>query len=543
VLGQSLDYTTTLAAVARLAVPEIADWCSIHMLAEDGSIMPLAVAHVDPQKVALAEQLQAKYPPVIDAPTGVPNVLRTGTSELYREIDDELLSAAAQDERHLQILRELGLVSAMIVPLVARGRTLGAIALVSAESGKHFDADDLLLAEDLARRAAAAVDNAMLYRSVQREKEAAEAANNAKDQFLAMLSHELRTPLTPVLITIQVMQRDRQLPDEVRSDLELIRRNVELEARLIDDLLDLTRISKGKLQLDLQPVDAHRSIRDALEICCAEADEKGLKVELDLSARGYFVRADSARLQQVFWNLLKNAIKFTPSGGHVRITTSNDEAGRLRVAVSDTGIGIEPPALARIFDAFEQGAPAITRQFGGLGLGLAISKALIDMHGGSLSASSAGKDRGSTFTITLATVGTPMESRNGDDPRQRETPEQRAVRILMVDDHEDTSRALKRLLSRLGYEVLTADSMRSALTAAEAGPFDLLISDIGLPDGSGHELMRQLLARQPIKGIALSGFGMEEDIRKSKEAGFREHLTKPINLAKLQAVIRELVRT
>jgi signal transduction histidine kinase len=277
-----------------------------------------------------------------------------------------------------------------------------------------------------------------------------------------MLSHELRTPLTPVLITIQVMQRDRQLPDEVRSDLELIRRNVELEARLIDDLLDLTRISKGKLQLDLQPVDAHRSIRDALEICCAEADEKGLKVELDLSARGYFVRADSARLQQVFWNLLKNAIKFTPSGGHVRITTSNDEAGRLRVAVSDTGIGIEPPALARIFDAFEQGAPAITRQFGGLGLGLAISKALIDMHGGSLSASSAGKDRGSTFTITLATVGTPMESRNGDDPRQRETPEQRAVRILMVDDHEDTSRALKRLLSRLGYEVLTADSMRSA---------------------------------------------------------------------------------
>ncbi|HYO09803.1 MAG TPA: response regulator [Tepidisphaeraceae bacterium] len=376
--------------------------------------------------------------------------------------------------------------------------------------------------------------------TLRKAKEAAEAANNAKDQFLAVLSHELRTPLMPVLTTVQTLELEPTLGEDVREGLSVIRRNVELEARLIDDLLDLTRISKGKLQLNFDSVDLHDVIRSAVEICSVDLTTKRLRTTVDLTAAKRAVRGDPARLQQVFWNLIKNAIKFTPAGGHITIHSYDDPAGSVRVAVSDTGIGIEPAALGRIFDAFEQADQWVTRQFGGLGLGLAISKALVDLHGGKLRAASGGVGQGATFTIELRpTTAVAEAAPAGDAPRADVTPP-RDVRILLVDDHLDTNRAMARLLQRLGYVVDTADSVQSALDVAGAKKFDLLISDIGLPDGSGLELMRELLERQPIKGIALSGFGMEEDVKKSKAAGFYEHLTKPINFKRLETAIREL---
>jgi PAS domain S-box-containing protein len=370
-------------------------------------------------------------------------------------------------------------------------------------------------------------------------KEAAEAADKAKDQFLAVLSHELRTPLTPVLSGVQSLVSEPGLSEDAQQTIEMIRRNVELEARLIDDLLDLTRIARGKLQLDLEIADLHEIVKSVVEMCAVDCRNKNLRLIVDLRSSQHHVRGDAARLHQVLWNLLKNAIKFTPPGGAITVrSTGSDDWMKLEVI--DTGIGIEPETLPRIFFAFEQADASIAQRFGGLGLGLAISKSLIDMHGGRLRAASQGVGNGSTFTVELLTA-------SADDahaPAPAQAPASAAgqgLRILMVDDHEDTSRALKRLLSGLGYDVKLAHNVESALEIASTHPFDLIISDIGLPDGSGLDLMRELCARRPIKGIALSGFGMEEDIRKSHEAGFREHLIKPVNLQKLQAVIQRVV--
>jgi signal transduction histidine kinase/CheY-like chemotaxis protein len=385
--------------------------------------------------------------------------------------------------------------------------------------------------------------------ALKESRDALVAANNAKDQFLAVLSHELRTPLMPVLMTVQALEEDRALtPAALQEALAVIRRNVELEARLIDDLLDLTRVSKGKLQLNFDTVDLHAVITSAMDICSVDVVGKKLTTTLDLSAKHHHVRGDPARLQQVFWNLIKNAVKFTPAGGHITVHSFDDPSGAVKVAVSDTGIGIDAAALSRIFDAFEQADQSVTRQFGGLGLGLAISKALIDLHGGKLTATSAGANRGSTFTLEMRPTAATAQGDNGDAPAATSAdapapvPDHKPadVRILLVDDHHDTNRAMARLLMRLGYDVCTADSVASALDAAGSREFDLLISDIGLPDGSGLELMQQLLQRQPIKGIALSGFGMEEDVKKSKAAGFYEHLTKPINFKRLESAIRDL---
>lgn len=390
--------------------------------------------------------------------------------------------------------------------------------------------------------------------AIREAKESAEAASRAKDQFLAVLSHELRTPLMPVLTTVQTLKIDPDLPRHIRSDLEMIRRNVELEARLIDDLLDLTRIAKGKLQLNLESVDVHTSIASALEICRGDIASKRINVVTALRATRTIVLGDPARLQQVFWNLVNNAIKFTPAGGTLTFRSEDAADHRVSFSVTDTGIGIDADVLPRIFDAFEQGQTTVTRKFGGLGLGLAISRALVGLHGGTITANSDGKDRGTTFSIELPLMRealrssrSPSREDSGDVGAASSGPPAPDINILLVDDHEDTNRAMCRLLERLGYKVRTAQSVRTALEAAEQAPFDLLISDIGLPDGSGVDLMRQLMDRhkssgasQPLRGIALSGFGMEEDIQRSRDAGFHDHLIKPVNFKRLETVIREL---
>ncbi len=372
-------------------------------------------------------------------------------------------------------------------------------------------------------------------------KESAEAANRAKDQFLAVLSHELRTPLTPVLATVHALEDQPDLNEESRFLIEIIHRNIELEARLIDDLLDLTRISKGKLQLNLETIDAHQLLRQVVYDCASDVRSKELDLVVELTARHYMVRADSARLQQVLWNLIKNAIKFTPERGIVSIRTRDDGRGHLLVEVRDTGIGIDMEVLPRIFEAFEQGERTITRRYGGLGLGLAISKAIIDMHGGNLSAVSDGKDHGATFLIELATDPSAEDiGCNGVGEIVDELPKKN-IRILLVDDHEDTGKVMKLLLEREGYDIRMANNVASAIKAVEGEEFDLLISDIGLPDGTGIDLIHHIRQHRKIPGIALSGFGMEDDIRRSKEAGFIEHLTKPVSFQRLHGVIREII--
>ena len=381
-----------------------------------------------------------------------------------------------------------------------------------------------------------------------RANEVLQAASNAKDQFLAVLSHELRTPLTPVLIGVTELLEDDATPESIRPFLEVARRNVELEARLIDDLLDVTRISQGKLRLNREVVDAHALIRQAIEICRGEITTSGVTLDVALDAADHFVDGDPARIQQIAWNLIKNAAKFTPKEGRIAVRTASDRdddgTGRLALTVADTGVGIDPAALPRIFNAFEQGGSAITRQFGGLGLGLAISRSLADGHGGHLVAASVGKGHGATFTLELPTVPAPGRVIAGPAAPPAEDRRGRPLSLLLVEDNADTLRVMARLLLRRGYRVRTASSVAQALAAARAeGPFDLVISDVGLPDGSGLDLMRQILELGPARGVALSGFGTEEDRRRSHEAGFIEHLVKPVDFARLESTIRSISAT
>jgi signal transduction histidine kinase len=371
------------------------------------------------------------------------------------------------------------------------------------------------------------------------------AANAAKDQFLAQLSHELRSPLTPVIA--MVGELEAEVPDSkpVKEALEVVRRNVELEARLIDDLLDITRISKGKLQLSFEPISIHQILQRAYEICRNEIEAKNLEVNFGLRAVHTYVEGDPARLQQVFWNLIKNSVKFTPEGGRISIETLNPAPDKIEVRVTDTGIGIESETIGKIFDAFEQGQSDITRRFGGLGLGLTISKTLIDAHGGHIRVQSSGKNQGAVFTVELNTIESPVE-RDGhgeDRPTDRKPGATVAShrRVLLVDDHHDTCLGMKRMLERRGYQITIAHSAEQAVEKVRTQEFDLLISDIGLPDRSGYELMREVRLNKHLPGIALSGFGSEQDVNQAREAGFAEHLTKPINFERLEKTIQSLL--
>ena len=375
---------------------------------------------------------------------------------------------------------------------------------------------------------------------LQRAKNEAEEANRSKDRFLAMLSHELRTPLTPVLMTLASLRREPNLSDDLRRDLEVLQRNVELEALLIDDLLDLTRIAHGKLELHNDAVDIHGTLEHAISISAGDISSKGIRVTRHFEAREHHCWADGARIQQVFWNLVKNAAKFTPSGGQIEIRTRNSETHQIIIEISDTGIGIEEELMPRIFDAFEQGGHLITSKYGGLGLGLAISKRVVDLHSGMIAAYSAGPGRGATFTVTLNA----METSLLEGPvlfLESEPPQPQVVQILFVEDHEDTARVLGRILRNAGFEVTHAANIAEARARAGSRRFDLLISDLGLPDGSGLDLMKTLRDAHGLKGIALSGFGTDDDVAASTAAGFAAHLTKPIDWDRLRAEINRLM--
>jgi PAS domain S-box-containing protein len=375
----------------------------------------------------------------------------------------------------------------------------------------------------------------------------AEAASRAKDRFLAVLSHELRTPLSPVVMSIAAMEIDPDLPLKFHEDVAMIRRNIELEVKLIDDLLDLSRVASGKLRLHPQPVRVHEILRHVLQSSVSDMAAKRLDLVSHLDAADDRVTADPARLQQVFWNILRNAAKFTPERGRITVRTGNgpSESGtpQLVVELSDTGAGIAPEQLWRIFDAFEQGDMRTTRQFGGLGLGLAIAKAVVEIHGGTIHAASEGEGRGATFTVRLNTTHPATTARAGDDaaPAPATRPSDTAHRVLLVEDHPDSARTLARLLAGAGYEVQTAHSVAAALHLASASPFDVMVSDIGLPDGTGYELMAQIRDQYAIPGIALSGFGMEDDLRKGRDAGFEEYVVKPVSVAHIDRAIRRIL--
>jgi two-component system, chemotaxis family, CheB/CheR fusion protein len=428
--------------------------------------------------------------------------------------------------------------------------------------------DKGLIVRDGEGKAVRVVGSTLDVSERRRSQEALEKAHRelqeaveTKDRFLATLSHELRTPLTPVLAVISRLTADPRLTP-FAGEFAMIQRNVELEARLIDDLLDLTRIARGKLELHRQAIDLRRVIEHALATAEQDIAARGLRLDVRLTSEEHRLWADAPRLTQVFWNLLSNAVKFTPEGGAVTVESrlEGSLAGprELVIAVRDTGIGIEPEVLPRIFKAFEQTDRRITRRFGGLGLGLAVSRAIVDLHGGRLTAESEGRRMGACFTVRLPVAvavqggdldetgvwfSRPRPAVAAPPPPVSETD--RPLHILLVEDHEDTAEAMTDLLRLMGHEVTVATSVAAALAVAGAihegsgRRLDLVVSDLGLPDGSGQDVMRELAQRYGLRGIALSGYGMEEDVRRSQEAGFLRHLTKPVDLQMLKAAIRQ----
>ena len=659
-LNRSLDYEQTLASLAWVAVPTIADWCAVDIV-EGGQLQRLAVAHVDPAKVELAKEFQRRWPVDLEATTGVPGIIRSGRPELVSEITDAMIEQAMPDSERRTALLQLGLRSYIGVPIRRGDATIGAITLIMAESGRHYDSTDLALAVTLADRASSAIANAHVFRQVEVERDrlallissspaaialvrgpdlvfemvnppfektfggrplrgtrqaeldptgtssvelrrvfetgeafdakerastfdwegtgqpttryfdvkltptrdaagnvdgvlifshdvtdkvtarhAIEEANRAKDEFLAMLGHELRNPLAPILTALELMQL--RAPESCERERTVIGRQVKHVVRLVDDLLDVSRITRGNIELEREEIDVADSIGKAIEMASPLLEER--RHELVTSyTRGLYVNADPVRLAQVVANLLTNAAKYTERGGTITIAATR-EGDHIAIRVSDTGVGITADVLPHVFDTFYQSRQAIDRAQGGLGLGLAIVRMLVELHGGQVAATSAGLGKGSEFTVWLPALVASTRSRPALGTPIKGAYPLHLEGVLIVDDNQDALALLADALESRGFLIHRAHDAPSALTLAQRTVPRIALLDIGLPVMDGYELgrrLRELPGLEDIRLVAVTGYGTAADVEKSREAGFLAHLVKPISLDAVQVTLEQLL--
>lgn len=546
-LVSSLDCERTLQSVARICVPGFADWCAVYVV-DEGEIRRLGFKHANQEKTLKLQQLQRRHPFDPNMTAGVANVIRSGQPEIYSEITDDVIAKMTRSPEVAEEIKRLGFNSVIVVPLSARDHVLGAVALAITESDRRYDSKDLAFAAELAARAGMAVDNARLYRSAQE-------ASRTKDEFLATVSHELRTPLTAMLGWVRMM-RSGKLPDDAfEHGLAVIERNAKSQAKLVDDLLDVARIISGKLQMNVRAVDLPSVIEAAMESIRPAADAKKISLKSSLHPADQPLFGDPDRLQQVMWNLLSNAVKFTPPGGRVDISVEHSPS-EATIRVSDTGRGISAEFLPYVFERFRQSESSITRSHPGLGLGLAIVRHLVELHGGTVSAESAGEGAGATFTVTLPMrpqvpvtsaphgwagspplAKTPVQSQGGAQASQTLS----GLHVLLVEDEPDAREVIKLVLEQCGALVTDVSSVREALNEVENAPPDVLISDIAMPDEDGYSLMRKLRERgSRLPAAALTALAKEEDRARAMAEGFKAHLSKPVDPGELTAVVASL---
>jgi PAS domain S-box-containing protein len=539
-LAALVDDRSTLQKVAGLAVPFFADWCAVDMLAGDGTLRRLAVAHIDPAKVELAHELSRRMPPDPNAATGVWAVIRSGKPELVPEITDAMLAEGVRDPELLAIFRELGLKSYMAVPLVARGKVLGAVTFISAETGRRYGPADLAVAEDLAHRAAVALENARLYNEVRE-------ADRRKDEFLATLAHELRNPLAPIRNGLEVLKSpgaDAVTAAAVRAVME---RQLQHLVRLVDDLLDVSRVMRGKVELRKARVDLADVVARAVETARPALDARRHDFAVEGPGEPLILDADPVRLAQVIGNLLTNAAKYTDPGGRVRLSVRR-EGGAAVLRVRDDGIGIPPEILPQVFELFVQADHATTRAQGGLGIGLTLVKSLVEMHGGSVAAHSDGPGKGSEFTVRLPlAAGAVPEAAAGVRNGSAAIPAagtRAARRVLVVDDNVDAAESLALVLRLGGHAVRVAHNGPRALELAGAERPEIVFLDIGMPGMDGYEVARRLRASGAAGTVlvALTGWGTPEDRRRSAAAGFDHHLVKPVEIDEVQRLLAAPVK-
>ena len=531
-LGASLDYQATLAELSRLLVPRFADWCVVDLFTDAGTLQRVAVQHPDPARVALANEIFARFPPRPQARHGAWHVIRTRQPEWVAEITDRMVEENAEGTEHLALLRGLNLRSYICVPLIARDVPIGVLTVVHAESGRHYRQSDVEVCADLARRAAAAVDNARLYEQLKAE-------DRRKDEFLATLAHELRNPLAPIRTGLALLQATTTA-DTLERTRQVMERQLAHLVRLIDDLLDLSRVSRGAVQLALERTDLWSVIGMAIEASRPLLDAAGVTLSVRPPEKPIALEADRTRLSQVLSNLLNNAAKFTERGGHVELSAI-EQGPDVLIAVKDSGVGISSHMLARIFDMFVQVRES-PGSHTGLGIGLTLVQRLVELHGGRVWAESDGPGRGSTFLVRLPRAAAIVAA---PEPAPRATPPSAvasARQVLVVDDNVDAADMLAAVLALDGHEVRTASSGPEALELLQNYRPDVAFLDIGLPGMSGHELAAQLRGDARLRGlvlVAVTGWGQAEDRRRSKEAGFDEHLTKPVETARVLAIVAE----
>jgi PAS domain S-box-containing protein len=503
-LGSSLDYEETLRTVAQLAVPQIADWCAVDVVDEHGEVQRLAVSHIDSAQASTAG-------------SAVADVIGFGTALMRPNV--------------------------IVVPLTAHRRTFGALTFVYADSARTYSDVDFRFAHDMAYRAALAVENARAYRQVQ-------AANRAKDEFLATLSHELRTPLNAVLGWARMLRGGAVSQEKMARAFEVVERNALAQLDLVEDLLDLSRVITGKFRLDVQPVSLTATINAAVEAIQPAAAAKGITVKVDAGSDESLISGDEARLQQVIWNLLSNAIKFTLRGGRVTVTLRRQES-QFEIEVSDTGEGIEPAVLPYVFDRFRQGDSGTTRTHQGLGLGLAIVRHIVELHGGRVDVASPGKGQGATFMISLPFVQPVRIAalKSGRDvvipARRPYTAALSGVRALVVDDDGDTRELLAEVLRSRGVVVTAVSSVEEGLAALDREVPDILLSDIAMPDRDGFDLIRRVRERPADRGghvpaVAITAYARPEDTERSLASGYQMHVTKPVDMDELIATVASL---
>ncbi|MEP6864290.1 MAG: PAS domain S-box protein [Deltaproteobacteria bacterium] len=532
------DYRDALRRIATLACPRMADWASVDIVdPATRQIEQLAVAHVDPAKVEFARELAKKYPPDPSSQTGAYNVIRTGRSELYPEIPNELLQRGARDEEHLRLIRELDLQSAMVVPLRGQREVYGAMSFIFVGETRRYTEEDLELAEELSKRVSLMIERRRL-------EEQAELANRMKDEFLATISHELRTPLQAILGYGAMLER--KIAVDTDKAITVIMRNAHAQARLVEDMLDMSRILSGKLGLTMTRVDLAAAVAAAVDSIRPAATARGQRISVELAEDLGPVMGDFERLQQIVWNLVSNAVKFTPREGSIAVRAAR-AGSSVRITVTDTGKGIPAEHLTAIFDRFRQVDSSSTRGHSGLGLGLAIVKYLVEAHAGSITVHSDGPGRGSTFTITLQAQLEPIaKDAAGCAPREPvSTVALAGIRVLIVDDDDDTRHAIADTLVSVGARVDQASSAEDALHRLAQSPPDVLLSDIGMPTQDGYALIRRVRALPPERGgqvpaVALTAYARREDVTKAKTSGFQLHVSKPVAVENLIDAIKRL---
>ena len=533
-LASSLDDRATLASVARLAVPEVADWAVV-LVVTGGLPLPVAAQHADPARLADLWEM-ARRPPSPENAGGVFDVIREGEARLFPTVPP---FTQFSDPDYVRLVQKVGYTSSMIVPLRARSNTFGCIVLGAV--GRHFKDADLSLAQSLADRGALAADNARLYREAQ-------DANRIKDEFLATLSHELRTPLNAIVGWAKLLQGG-ELDEATRvRAVATIDRNARAQTQLIEDILDVSRIVAGKLSLDVRAVDMAAVVEGAVDTVRHAAEAKGVRLVTDIARDGGPLEGDPDRLQQVAWNLVSNAIKFTPRGGtvRVRLRTVGEHA---ELAVQDDGIGIKAEFLPHVFERFRQADSSSTRPHGGLGLGLAIVRHLVELHGGSVAVTSDGEGKGSTFTVRLPL----RDSASGPEiprhsPRSAPAPQLTGLEVLVVEDEADARELIRTMLEQLGAGVITAGSSAEALAALDGLDHrrpHVLLSDIEMPGMDGYDFMRAVRERPADRGgripaAAITAYARAEDRAAALKAGFQLHMAKPIQPAELAAVVSTL---